>query len=137
MSKLEQSDPQTYAIWGLLLKSITNWAGGFSRRFTRRRRWSSFEARKIPFTREPALPIRYKGIALPCYYRADFVCYGEVIVEFKALDRLTTVELSGDQLSQSHRLAPWFDHQFRREQLAAPPRRVGLTLTILLSKKNL
>ncbi|MEZ4517115.1 MAG: GxxExxY protein [Chloroflexota bacterium] len=52
------------------------------------------ENRGIPFSREAELPVRYKGNKLDCYYRADFICYGRVIVELKALDRLGTSEQS-------------------------------------------
>jgi GxxExxY protein len=38
------------------------------------------------------LVVKYKGIALNCHYKADFICFGEVLVELKALDRLTTRE---------------------------------------------
>jgi len=50
------------------------------------------ESRGIPFAREPALPVHYKQRLLPCTYKADFVCYGAVIVELKAITRLTPVE---------------------------------------------
>jgi len=53
-----------------------------------------FPLRHIPFEKEVTLPIRYKGILLPTHYRADFVCFGEIIVEFKALSRLSSVEES-------------------------------------------
>ena len=34
----------------------------------------------------------YKGSRLSTYYRADFVCYDSVVVEVKALNRLSNVE---------------------------------------------
>lgn len=53
-----------------------------------------FALREIPFVREVELPVHYKGEVLPCHYRADFVCYGSVVVELKALDRLSGKESS-------------------------------------------
>jgi GxxExxY protein len=51
-----------------------------------------FTQRGIPFAREVPLPIFYKGGKLPSTYKADFVCYENVLVETKALARLTTTE---------------------------------------------
>lgn len=48
----------------------------------------------IPFAVEQKLDIYYKGQNLGLQYRADFVCYGEIIVELKALDRLSGKEES-------------------------------------------
>ena len=45
--------------------------------------------RKIPFQREVPLPVSYKGQRLACSYRADFVCYENVLVELKAISQLT------------------------------------------------
>jgi GxxExxY protein len=53
-----------------------------------------FIDRSSGFVRECDVPILYKGERLACMYRADFICYDEVIVELKALGRLTTVEHS-------------------------------------------
>ena len=47
-----------------------------------------FQSRTIPFLREADVPVFYKGTRLACSYRADFVCFGEVIVELKALRSL-------------------------------------------------
>jgi GxxExxY protein len=49
-------------------------------------------ARAIPYEREVRMPISYKGVVLNTIYKADFVCYGGVIVELKALKQLTGLE---------------------------------------------
>jgi GxxExxY protein len=51
-------------------------------------------ARKIPFESQKQLEIFYKGKRLEKEYFADVVCYGKIIVELKALDRLTSKEES-------------------------------------------
>ena len=48
-----------------------------------------FLIQKIPYEREKLLPIVYKGEKLSKEYFADFICYGKVIVELKALTNLT------------------------------------------------
>ena len=44
--------------------------------------------RNIPYEREKELSISYNGVVLKQTYRADFVCYGNIIVELKAVARL-------------------------------------------------
>src|SRR5260221_4147505 len=46
-------------------------------------------ARMIPFKREIEVPIFFKGQRLECSYRADFVCFENVVVELKAISQLT------------------------------------------------
>ena len=53
-----------------------------------------FEMRNIPFQREAALPVFYKKRQLQTVYRADFVCFENVIVELKALRKLSGLEES-------------------------------------------
>jgi GxxExxY protein len=50
------------------------------------------KTRAIPFTRELKFPVRYKGIRLRKGYRPDFICFDSVVVELKALARLTQIE---------------------------------------------
>jgi GxxExxY protein len=45
----------------------------------------------IEFEKEKRLPVYYKGEVI-AEYQADFVCYGEVIVELKALQHLSGTE---------------------------------------------
>lgn len=47
-----------------------------------------FKNRKIPYEREKELEIYYEGKKLRQTYRADFVCYGNIIVELKAVSHL-------------------------------------------------
>ena len=51
-----------------------------------------FSRRDIPFDSQTLLPIYYKGQKLEKEYFADFLCYDQIIVEIKALDRLTGKE---------------------------------------------
>lgn len=43
-----------------------------------------FEERKIPNIREREIEVYYKDLKLDKGYRADFLCYDEIIVELKA-----------------------------------------------------
>ncbi len=45
-----------------------------------------FEKQNIPFERQKKLTIIYDGKALRKYYVADFVCYGKIILEIKAVN---------------------------------------------------
>ena len=47
-----------------------------------------FRERGIPYEREKKIQIMYKGKPLGEPYRADFVCYGKIIVELKAVKTL-------------------------------------------------
>ena len=53
-----------------------------------------FKSRSIPFEREKELVVYYKGQKLRKRYVADFVCYDDIIVELKALDLITSKEVS-------------------------------------------
>ncbi len=44
--------------------------------------------RLIPFVAQPALALEYKGRRLKQTYAPDFVCFGKIIVEIKAVSTL-------------------------------------------------
>ena len=45
--------------------------------------------RDIPFEAQTPLRIEYKGLELKKEYIADFICFGQIIVEIKACEGLT------------------------------------------------
>jgi GxxExxY protein len=85
-------DPQTYAIIGAAMKVHTELGSGFLEVVYHEAFERELAKRGILFSREHALPIRYCGELLRIGYRADFVCFTDVIVELKALSRLTGFE---------------------------------------------
>jgi GxxExxY protein len=44
---------------------------------------------EVPFLREKNYQIIYKGVVLPHYYYADFVVWDKVLLEAKAIEKLT------------------------------------------------
>ena len=49
-------------------------------------------ARSIPHRTQVSFPIFYRGEPLSTAYRADLVCFGTLLVELKALQRLSATE---------------------------------------------
>ena len=47
-------------------------------------------ARQIPFVAQQELQLNYKGIPLRQTYKPDFICYGAIIVELKAVSLLAS-----------------------------------------------
>jgi GxxExxY protein len=89
---IDQKDAQTYAIIGAAMEVHHESGNGFLECVYQEALSREFTLRGIPFEREVELTIYYKGAKLACNYRADFICFGEVIVELKALSALSGVE---------------------------------------------
>ena len=51
-----------------------------------------FNKRGIPFAREKEIEILYKGTPINHKYYADFLCYDSIIVEIKAIEKLTNIQ---------------------------------------------
>ena len=87
-------DEQTYAILGAAIEVHKTLGHGFLEPVYQEALALEFTNRGIPFQQEAVFPIDYKGKKLNTFYKADFICFNEVIVELKALDMLTVLEQS-------------------------------------------
>lgn len=45
----------------------------------------------IPFVAQPELQLEYKGILMQQKFRPDLICYGKIVVEIKAVEKLVDV----------------------------------------------
>ena len=88
----EMRDPQTYAIIGAAMEVHRELGRGFLEACYHEALRLDLSDRGIPFQPEVDLVVSYKGRVLKCTYRADFICFGDVIVEIKALAQITGVE---------------------------------------------
>jgi GxxExxY protein len=53
---------------------------------------SESNTNNIPFESQKKINISYKGKVLNKEYVADFICFGNIIVEIKAIKRITEIE---------------------------------------------
>jgi GxxExxY protein len=85
-------DPQTYQIIGAAMEVHRVLGCGFLEAVYREAMRIELSARDIPFRAEVELIVTYKGTPLECKYRADFICFDEIIVEVKAQSGLTGID---------------------------------------------
>ncbi len=86
---------EVYAVVGAALEVYWQLGNGFLEPIYQEALAIELGRRGIPFEAKKRLTVRYKGQCLEKKYEADFVCYGQIIVELKSL-----VGLSGRDLSQ-------------------------------------
>lgn len=79
---------ESYKIRGAIFAVHRELGCGFLERVYQDALECEFQERGIPYEREKEIQIMYKGKPLGNPYRADFVCYGKIIVELKALSEL-------------------------------------------------
>jgi len=88
----EERAPRTYAIISAAMEVHRRIGPGFLESVYHEALEIEFAARKIPFASEVRIPIRYRDRTLKSFFQADFICFGQVIVEIKALKELTDIE---------------------------------------------
>ena len=88
----ENRDPRTFAVIGAAMEVHRVLGCGFLEAVYQEALALEMQTRAIPHRREVELPVFYKGQRLTTQYKADFVAYDDVIVELKALAKLSGVE---------------------------------------------
>ncbi len=91
---MDERDPQTYAIIGVAMEVHTQLGRGFLEGVYQEAMIIELRNAQIPFAREVELPILYKGQRLSTHYRADLICFNDVIVELKAISTLTNADIA-------------------------------------------
>ena len=83
---------EVYSITGAAIEVHKRLGPGFLEAVYQEALGIEFQLRRIPFESQKNLVIKYRGAPLKRAYCADFVCYGKVIVELKALSKLSGIE---------------------------------------------
>ena len=94
MDNASEGDPKTYAIIGAGMEVHREMGCGFLEPSYQEAFAEELALQKIPFEREVVLDLYYKSKKLQTGYRADFFCFGEVIVELKAIKKITDIEIA-------------------------------------------
>ena len=89
---MKADDPQTYAVIGAAMAVHRELGCGFLEAVYQEALAVELEMLGVPFVRESQIPIRYRGRILRTNYRADFIAFGEIVVELKAQSALTGID---------------------------------------------
>ncbi len=85
-------DKETHAVIGAALEVHRELGCGFVEGVYQEALAIVFSEREVPFEHEVTLRIRFREHTLRAVYRVDFVCYGRLLVEVKALSQLGGIE---------------------------------------------
>lgn len=79
---------ESYKIVGAAFKVYNTLGPGFLETVYQEALEIQFQRDGVPYEREKDIKIFYDGIELKQTYKADFVCFGNIIVELKAVSTL-------------------------------------------------
>jgi GxxExxY protein len=94
MSILTESDLRTFAIIGAAMEVHRLLGSGVLEPVYQQAMEIELKDRSVPFRPKIEFRVNYKGQELDAYYKPDFICFDEVVVELKALGRLSSIEES-------------------------------------------
>ncbi len=83
----------SYRIIGAAMEVYNKLGNGFNEYIYQDALALEFITREIPFEREKEVPVFYKGTKLKHFYKLDFLCFKEVIVEVKAISEVGSREV--------------------------------------------
>ncbi|MEK6976303.1 MAG: GxxExxY protein [Candidatus Thermoplasmatota archaeon] len=89
-----EPDQRTYSIIGAAMLIHRELARGLLEVTYQTALAEEFAARGIPFRREVPIEVWFRGKQMGGTYRADFECFGEILLELKAIPRLGRTEVS-------------------------------------------
>ncbi len=79
---------ESYEIIGACMEVHRELGGGMAEAIYQAAAKEEFGERSIPHQSEQELRVFYKGVELSPRYRPDFLCYDQIIVEFKAITEI-------------------------------------------------
>ena len=85
---------ESYKVIGAAFKVYNTLGPGFLEAVYQEALEIEFLRQDLPYEREKELKIRYDGVELKQSYKADFVCFGKIIVELKAVNALDAAHRS-------------------------------------------
>jgi GxxExxY protein len=85
-------DQRTYQIIGAAIEVHKELGSGFLEAVYQEALEREFTYQEIPHKSQPPVRIEYKGKPLKKKYEPDSICYDDVIVEIKAMDKLSSNE---------------------------------------------
>jgi len=88
----DKKDPETYTIIGAAMAVHKELGSGFLEAVYQEALEKEFQIQKIPYEREKEIPIFYRGQKLKTVYRSDFICHENILVELKALSKMSGIE---------------------------------------------
>ena len=91
MTELLYKD-EVYAIVGAAMDVYNDLGPGFLENVYQEAMEIEVDIRKIPSKPIQEIHVKYKGRQLKKFYIADLICYEKIIVEIKAMDKLTLRE---------------------------------------------
>ncbi|MFO0886052.1 MAG: GxxExxY protein [Pirellulales bacterium] len=81
-------EEESYRIRGAIFEVYREMGSGFLENVYQECLATEFEKFSIPFIAQQNLVLHYKGAPLRATYTPDFICYGAIVVEIKAVKEL-------------------------------------------------
>ena len=82
---------ESYKIVGACFEVYKSKGCGFTEPIYQECMQIELSIQEIPFVAQPTLSLEYKGRPLIQTFKPDFICYGKIVIELKAIERLADV----------------------------------------------